>query len=131
MSAELEAVLTRLRNGPSGSLTVYDARPAASTYPYVVVYADEGVRDSDRESDVRIRRTVSWQTKVVGASAGQCRLARGRVNDALEDWIPTVDGRSCSKVEHENARITVTDDSLPDRIVFTGDDEWSVVSIPA
>lgn len=131
MSAELDAILARLSSGPSGPLNVYDSRPTTPAYPYVIVFADEGIRDSDREFDARVRRTVSFETLTIGQSAAQCRAARARVNDALEDWIPTVAGRSCSKVEHPNSRPTITDDTLPDRTVFSGVDEWSVVSNPA
>lgn len=131
MSAELDAILARLTAGPGGPLNVYDARPSNPTYPYVVVYADAGIRDSDREADVRIRRTLSWQTTTVGVSAAQCRAAVERVADALEDWRPTVTGRDCSKVEHELSRPVSADDTLPDRVVFTGIDQWSTVSNPA
>lgn len=128
---ELDAILARLRNGPAGMLNVYDSRPASPAYPYVVVYAGAGIRDSDRESDVRVRRTLDWQTTTVGASAAQCRAALARVVDALEDWTPTVGGRTCSKVEHDLSRPMVLDDTLPDRVVYTAVDQWSTVSNPS
>jgi len=131
VSAELDAILARLRNGPSGSLNVYDAQPASPTYPYVIVYADAGIRSSDREADIRVRRTQGWQTTTVGISSTQCRAALERVTDALEDWRPDVPGRSCSKVEHELSRPIGKDDSLPDRVVFAAVDQWSTVSDPA
>jgi len=129
--SELDAILARLRNGPAGALNVYDGKPASPTYPYVVVYAGAGVRDSDREGDVRVRRTLDWQTTTVGASAAQCRAALKRVVDALEDWAPTVPDRDCSKVEHPISRPMFEDDTLPDRVVYTAVDQWSVVSNPA
>jgi len=131
VSAELDAVLARLRNGPSGTLNVHDARPENPAYPYVIVYADAGIRYSDREADVRIRRDLTWQTTTVGVSAAQCRAALDRVTDALEDWTPVVAGRTCTKVEHELSRPMGRDDSLPDRVVFSSVDQWSAVSDPA
>ena len=129
--SELDAVIARLKNGPGGALNVYDSAPTTPTYPYVVVYAGAGIRDSDREADVRVRRTVDFQTTTVGSSPAQCRAALARVVDALEDWTPTVEGRSCSKVEHPVSRPMFKDDTLPDRVVYTAVDQWSTVSNPA
>ena len=128
---ELDAILARLKSGPAGTLNVYDSRPDSTTYPYVVVYAGAGIRDSDREGDVRVRRTFEWQTTTVGSSPAQCRAALARVADALEDWVPTIAGRDCSKVEHPVSRPMFKDDTLPDRVVYTAVDQWSVVSSPA
>ena len=91
-AAEVAAVLARLAAAP---LTVYDAQPDSPTYPYVIVYADGGVRSSDRAADRRVTRTVGWQTTVVGVSPGQCRAALDRVTASLEDWRPVVTGRQC------------------------------------
>lgn len=129
--SELDAILARLRNGPGGVLNAHDSAPDNPTYPYTIVYAGAGIRDSDREADVRVRRTFDFQTTTVGASVAQCRAALARVVDALEDWTPTVEGRSCSKVEHPVSRPMFKDDTLPDRVVYTAVDQWSTVSNPA
>ena len=129
--SELDAILSRLRNGPGGTLNVYDSAPTNPATPYVIVYAGAGIRDSDREADVRVRRTIDFNTITVGSSPAQCRAALSRVMDALEDWTPIVEGRACSKVEHPVSRPMFKDDSLPDRVVYTAPDQWSTVSNPA
>ena len=115
----------------AGPLTAYDARPTTSTYPYVVIYADGGIRSSDREADIRVRRTLTWQTTVVGASAGQCRDALDRLNNQLEDWTPApAGGRTFGKVEHLSSQPVRKDDDLPDRVLFIATDQWRMVSDP-
>ena len=128
MSApQVAAIVARLAAAP---LNAYDAVPANPVYPYVVVYADGGVRSSDREVDIRTRKTLTWQTTVVGTSATQCRAALDRVTAALEDYRLTVTGYTASKVEHESSQPVRPDESLPDRTVFIATDQWSSVFDP-
>jgi hypothetical protein len=131
VSAEhVAAVISRLsaQNLKGGA---HDSTPAAPTYPYVVVYADGGVKSSDREADERIQHTQGWQTTVVGISAAQCRAALDRVTGSLENWRPEVTGWTCSKVEHPTTQPIRPDESLPDRVVFYATDQWSFVADPA
>ena len=125
------AVIARIAGTGPTALRVYDATPTSATAPYVVVYFDGGIASGDREADERISKTYTWQTTVVGQSAAQCRAALDRVTDRLENWIPTVTGRTCTKVEHEMSRRIVPDDELPDRVLYYAVDEWSTVSDPA
>ena len=132
VSAEhVAAIVARLAGDSSAPLRVYDATPASPAYPYVVVYADAGIGSSDREGDHRVRRTIGWQTTVVGSTSAQCRAALDRAAGRLEDWVPVVAGWSCSKVEHESSQPVRADDSLPDRVVFIATDQWSTVADPA
>lgn len=128
-AAEVGVVVARVASVP---LNVYDAQPTSTAaYPYVVVYADAGIRSSDRDADVRVTRTVGWQTTVVASSAKQCRLALDALTGALEDWRPSLAGRQFSKVEHTGSQPVRKDDELPDRVLFVATDQWSVVSEPA
>lgn len=130
-AAHVAAVVARIAGTGATALAVHDSRPASPTYPYVVVYAGAGVGSSDREADERIRRTVEWQTTVVGVSAAQCRAALDRAAGRLENWTPVVSGWTCSKVEHESSQAIRPDESLPDRVVFYATDQWSTVADPA
>lgn len=131
MSAvHVAAVVARIAGSGAQALRVYDSTPASPTYPYVVVYANGGIRSSDREADLRVRHAQGWQTTVVGVSAGQCRAALDRVTERLEDWRPIVAGWSCSKVEHADSQPIRPDESLPDRVVFYATDQWSTVADP-
>lgn len=112
------------------TLRCYDAHPSSPTYPYVVVYADGGVRSSDREADIRETQTVNWQTTVVGEDTDQCRAALDRVTAALEDWRPVVAGRSFAKVEHPTSQLIRRDEEMPDRTLYIATDQWRVVSDP-
>ena len=127
-AAEVAAVIDRLKAAP---LNAYDSLPKTPTYPYVIVYADGGVASSDRAADRRITRSIGWQTTTVGVSAAQCRAALDRVTAALEDWRPAVDGRVCTKVDHEGSQPVRPDDEMPDRVLFIATDQWRVVSEPA
>lgn len=128
MSAEVVgAVVSRIK---SQMLRCYDAEPTSATYPYVVVYADGGIRSSDREADVRVQVDLGWQTTVVGESSAQCRAALDRVTAALEDWRPVVPGRTFHKVDHEGSQPVRRDADLPDRSLFIATDQWRVVSDP-
>ena len=132
MSApDIAFILDRLRGSGPTALNVHDSKPASPVYPYVIVYADGGVKSSDREADERITHAQGWQTTTVGVSAAQCRAALNRVNDRLENWTPTAAGWSFSKVEHEGAQPIRPDESLPDRVVYYATDQWSTVADPA
>lgn len=126
-AATVAAIIDRIK---AQTLRCYDAEPSSPTYPYVVVYADGGIRSSDREADVRVQQTVGWQTTVVGTSVGQCRAALDRVTAALEDWRPTLPDRTFDKVEHPSSQPVRIDDDLPDRSLFIATDQWRVVSDP-
>lgn len=130
-AAHVAAVVARIAGSGAQALAVYDSRPTNPTYPYVVVYADGGVKSSDREVDERISHAQGWQTTVVGISAAQCRAALDRVHARLENHRPVVTGWTCSKVEHETSQPVRPDESLPDRVVFFATDQWSFVADPA
>lgn len=129
-AAEAAAVEARL-DAQSLAGGAHDSRPSSAAYPYVVIYMDGGVGFADREADRNVRRTIRFQTTTVGASPGQCRAALDRVVGALEEWVPTVTGRSCSEVEHLGAQPIRPDEELADRTVFYATDQWSFVSDPA
>ena len=130
-AAEVAAVVTRLKGGAESPLNAYDAQPASPTYPYVIVYADGGVAYADRATDSLRSRTITFQTTVVGQSAGQCRAALDRAVAALEGWRPVVSGRACSRMRHEGSQPVRKDDEFPDRVLFIATDQWQFVSEPA
>lgn len=109
----------------------HDSRPLVAKYPYVVLYADGGIRSSDREADRRVQKTQGFQTVVVGISGDQVRRALDRVVDAIEDWTPTVEGWSCDTVDHEGTQPVRPDETLPDRVLYIATDQWSIVADPA
>ena len=131
MSADLPTAV--IDKASAAGLQVRDTIPVPSketvTYPYVVVFFDSGVRTSDREGDIRVRREHGWYTTTVGTSTSQVRAALERLTGAWEDWAPTVDGRSCSKIEHDSI-IVRPDTSLADRTLFIATDQWRAVSDP-
>ncbi len=126
-AATVAAIVDRIK---AQGLRCTTERPSSTAYPYVVVYADSAPRSSDREADVRVTRTLGWQTTVVGESAEQCRAALDRVTDALGDWRPSLPGRVFHKVEHLSSQPVRRDEDLPDRTVFIATDQWRVVSDP-
>jgi hypothetical protein len=126
-AATVAAIVDRIK---STGLRCHDAAPTSPTYPYVVVYADGGIRSSDREADVRVQVDLNWQTTVVGESPAQCRAALDRVVGALSDWRPAVTGRAFHKVEHLSSQPVRVDEDLPDRSLFIATDQWRVVSDP-
>lgn len=129
-AAHVDAVIARIAGSGAQALRVSDSRPTNPTYPYVIVYADGGVKSSDREADERIQHTQGFQTTVVGASAAQCRAALDRVTARLENWTPTVTGWTCTKVDHDTSQPVQADESLPDRVVMYATDQWSFVADP-
>lgn len=129
-AAHVAAVIARIAGSGAQALRVYDSSPTDAAPPYVVVYADGGVKSSDREADERVTHAQGWQTTVVGSSAAQCRAALDRVNARLENWRPVVTGWTCSKVEHDGTQPIRPDESLPDRVVFYATDQWSTVADP-
>lgn len=124
------AVVARLQaQGLAGG--AHDTIPTSPAYPYVLVYADGGIRSSDREADVRVQKAQGWQTTTVGRTATQTRAALGRVVDALEGWTPTPAGWSCTVVDHDDTQPILADQSLPSDVVFYAVDQWSTIADPA
>ena len=130
-SDHVAAIVARIAGSGAQALAVYDSRPTRPTYPYVIVYADGGVKSSDREADERVTHAQGWQTTTVGVSAAQCRAALDRVHARLENWTPAVSSWTASKVEHESSQPIRPDESLPDRVVFYATDQWSFIADPA
>jgi hypothetical protein len=130
-AAHVAAVVARIAGSGAQALNVYDSKPTSPAYPYVVVYADGGIKSSDREADERVTHTQGWQTTTVGTSVAQCRAALDRVHARLENWTPAVTGWTCSKVEHDSTQPIRPDESLPDRVVYYATDQWSTVADPA
>lgn len=131
MSADEAAAVVAHLNGVGLAGGAHDGSTSAATYPYVVVYMDSGPGFGDRETYQSFRRRVGFQTTVVGGSVAQARAALDRVVAALEDWAPTVAGRTCTRVDHASGQPVRPDESLPDRVVFYATDQWSFVSDPA
>lgn len=129
LNAQAEAILARLA---ASGLRALETEPAAGTvtYPYVVAYFATPSIGSDRVADVRAQMTLDWQTVVVGARADQCRQALDRLNAALGDWRPAIDGRRFHKVTHEGSQPTRRDPSMPDRTLYIATDQWRVISDP-
>lgn len=126
-AATVAALVARVK---STGLRCYDAEPSSPAYPYVVVYADGGVRSSDRDADVRVQVDLGWQTTVVGETSAQCRAALDRVTGAFGDWRPDLSDRTFHKVLHEGSQPVRRDPDLPDRSLFIATDQWRVVSDP-
>lgn len=130
-AAQVGAIVAQIAGTGSQALRVYTSRPTNPAYPYVVVYADGGLKWSDREADERVRHTQTWQTTVVGITEDQCRAAADRTHERLENQYLTLDGWTTSKVELEAPEQIRVDESLPDRVVHYIADRWSAVFDPA
>lgn len=101
------------------------AGAASSTYPYVTTYVSSPLAPTEDFGDSRSRLVFYINTVTVGSSEAQCEALEARVVDALYRWRPTVGARSW-RVEHTAAMPVGKDDSLPDRVVWTARDSWSL-----
>jgi hypothetical protein len=130
VSADFPSAILERLDAPGVNGTDTPPSPTATTYPYTVVYFDGEPRSSDREADVRITRTHGFQTVTVGRSVAQVRRSRERLVDALTDWVPTVTGRTVSKIEHDSSQLAKPDPEMPDRTLYIATDQWRAVSDP-
>lgn len=132
MSADFPAAILERLAAPGINGTDTPPVPGAEgvTYPYTAVYFDGSPRSSDREADVRVRQEHGFQTVTVGVSPGQVRSSRDRLMNALTDWIPTVTGRSVSKIDNDGSQPVRPDPDMPDRSLYIATDQWRAVSDP-
>lgn len=130
MSATLKAaVKERVEASP---LPFFGRFPTTTTaYPYVIGYFDGAPRSSDRECDEWVQRDHGFQTIVVGSSETQVDAARERLSAALEGWVPTIDGRTSSRIQNVGTQFTRPDPDMPDRTLYIATDQWRAVSDPA
>lgn len=98
---------------------------SSSAYPYVTAYVSSPAAPTEDYGDSRSRLVFTINTVAVGVDADQCRAVVGRVADALYRWRPEVGARSW-RLEHTASSPPSKDDSLPDRVVWSGRDAWSL-----
>lgn len=135
------AVLERLRGslpggnnstpGP-GDIIVYDGTvgPNPPTR-YVVVLGDPGSRGASTVEAVSRDRAFTVQCDCVVVApyvAGDCRWLASKVQDALTDFRPVVDGLSVGLFEHSVGRRPVPDESVPDRHVWSSAQQFALLA---
>jgi len=105
-------------------VTCYMAEaPNNPTYPYAVLYADQGLgRRSTLAPDTTVRM-VTFQTTCVGEGSEAAQWAADKVRAAVEDVQPSVSGWSCGPVQHLASQPVRRDDDV-DPAVFYAVDMW-------
>lgn len=104
--------------------------PNKPTYPYIVVYANQGVPEVASAHDVSNWRTFTIQTTKVGLSRTQVQALADREEPALLDVRPVVVGRSCGQISKSSSQPIRPDrDVTPS--VFYAVDVWTFFSVPA
>lgn len=124
----LAALITALPAFP-GAPSVEDL--SDDDFPYVVLYVPPGVRSTSRMGGRHTDRTLYFQTTVVAISDDQARWAQGKVSDALAGAKVTVPGRSSSYVRSIASNAATKDQSVKNRTVWTGIDNWSLSTFAA
>jgi len=116
------------------NVTIYGSElepvPAKPTYPYVVVYANQGLPENASMSDRSDWVHVGFQTTCVAQSQAQARALADRVQPALLDVRPTVTGRTCGQISKTSSQ-RVRPDLDINPPVFYAVDTWTFLSVPA
>jgi hypothetical protein len=109
-------------------VTCHDgAVPANPSYPYAVLYINEGDHDETDLTSASRQQTYDVQITAVGATAASARICATKARVALVDVIPTVAGRTCWPVR-EDRDITLTGTATHP---FYAVDTYRVASLPS
>lgn len=129
IDAHVSAVRTLVDAVPN--VTVYDGTvPNNPTYPYVVLYGDQGAALPNSFTEVSTFRSFRVQTTTVAINQPQARALAERVESALLDVRPTVTGRKCVPIRKETSQPVRRDDDV-DPAAFYAVDIWVLSSVPA
>lgn len=145
MTAQLHAaaVLAQLRTSGDPDLTVFDGKvprppevPTLPVPPYVLVrftFRWLGARDRPDASDLTMRSRafqVTARCYSVATTAQGIRALTNRVSVALLDWTPSVTGRNCSPMRHDDD-FEVPPDEQTGTAYFQLGDDYRFTSYPA
>lgn len=125
----VSAVLDLLRS--DGMLTVHDGKPPdGGRPPYVVVYADPGLRSRGRIVAVSNEALMRFWTHSVAGSPAAARAVAGHVHSLLLDARLVVAGWNPSPIDHENTAPARTDPDFGLDVVDVID-TWRLYATPA
>lgn len=123
------AILDRLKAHPQLAGKVFEGPVRHSPSLYVVVWANSGLRSSDRYTGAQGNVTTSYTVHSVGLDAAGAAYVNERVMQQLIDFRPVVVGRMCQRVKHEVSRpIQVDRDATPPLYYVV--DQFDVLSFP-
>lgn len=132
-------VLTRLRalvppvSVHDGRVPVDQVTGRLPARPYVVVYGPSDGDGTHRVDDLAGRS--GWvegrvQTTVVADSAEACRIIAARVRGSLLDVVPTITGRVCFPIRHDDSQPVRRDDDVQPPVLYAVD-RWLIQSTTA
>lgn len=111
------AILDRLGSHGASALTVFDGRvDDGAVPPYLLVRCTlQWLGPDTRPDAVNLAGTVKAATctsriYAVGETEAAARILFDRVTAALLNWRPTVSGRSCTPMRHEDSFETPADE---------------------
>lgn len=126
----LDAVLARLRANSGLATIVFDEAVTGSSTKFVVVYTDTG-RDLDpRMTGPTTRTDFTYTIHSVGESKRQAIWVADRVRAQLLNFKPTVEGRTCTRLQHPVSR-PITDDKDSNPPLWYAVDQYDLTSFPA
>jgi hypothetical protein len=113
------------------NVTVYadEAVPNNPSYPYVVLYGNQGLPSRTSMDPVSDQRETTVQSTVVAVTQGQARALADRVEAAVLDVRPTVAGRISAPVEKRSSQPVRLDHDIKPP-VFYAVDVWAFTTIP-
>lgn len=126
----LDVVVSRLRAHADLSAIVFDEKVPAGSTKYVAVYTNPGSDDEARLSGPTVRTEFTYTIHSVGASKRQALWVAERVRAQLVNFRPTVEGRSCGRLQHPVSRPVTADTSSNPALWYTVD-QFDLASFPA
>lgn len=131
IQAHADAILDRLR----AALTTYPEPGSPKTVPddaeppYVVVHLHREFGDPEGMDGATSRVAMRAYCHCVGADAVGARAVSQLVADALLDYVPTVEGRACFPIRHEQS-IPARPDETTGRLVVDLTEVYRLESVP-
>lgn len=126
----LDAILDRLRAHPDLAAIVHDEEVTEASGNYVVVYTNTGRDTGYRFSGPSMVTEYTYTVHSVGASRRSAIWVAERVRAQLVNWIPTVPGRQCGRLQHPVSR-PIAVDRDGERPLWFAVDQFDLTSSPA
>jgi hypothetical protein len=126
--AHTAVIVARLESDELKQCVFYDKPIPDALKKYLRVRTNTGDITSNRlTSPLGPIRKTYWLTGV-GASPSQAAWVLEQATDVLLNWIPTVAGWSCRRLEFASSQPVDADPDVDNR--FFGVDTWDLVSEP-
>lgn len=124
----MNAILSRLREDSVLSTVTFEGAVTDRPQRYCTVFTNSGYRTVERVTGPSATAEFTYTVHSVGSTPMQAQAVAERVFAQLLDYVPTVEGRQCSRLRHAGSQPVQQDFDVPD--LYYCVDQFDLTSDP-